>query len=200
MSFDLKKLMPWNWFKKEEEAQVGAAKLPVERVGAFLPAGSDPFLQMQQEMHRLLDEMWRNWGWPTSVAAASLPTLLKPRLDIEERENAYHITLELPGVEEKDISSRWKRTFCGSRRKNGTKCTSARGGSTASNAATVPFSAPSTCRQTPTKSGSKPVSRMGCLPSPSRKKRGAAVRGESFRFSEQGGWPGGALSVIMNYN
>jgi len=103
MSFDLKKLMPWNWFKKEEEAQVGAAKPPVERVGTFLPAGSDPFLQMQQEMHRLLDEMWRNWGWPTSVAAASLPTLLKPRLDIEERENAYHITLELPGVEEKDI-------------------------------------------------------------------------------------------------
>jgi len=32
-----------------------------------------------------------------------IPTLLKPRLDIKERENAYHITLELPGVEEKDI-------------------------------------------------------------------------------------------------
>lgn len=40
MGFDLNELAPWNWFKKEQEAQQGASSVPVTK--ASLPASPSP--------------------------------------------------------------------------------------------------------------------------------------------------------------
>ncbi len=115
---DLKKLAPWNWFKKEQETQ--QTTLPVhktEPAGAAreigepaLPAPFLPVLQLQREIDRLFHEAFRNFGlaWP-SMTMPSLPVpdwqrLLRPALDIHETETHYHIALELPGVEPKDVN------------------------------------------------------------------------------------------------
>ncbi len=114
---DLKKLAPWNWFKREQETQ--QTTLPVRKAepsGAVretgepaLPAPFLPVVQLQREIDRLFNEAFRNVGlaWP-SMTMPSLPApewqgLLRPALDIHETETHYHIALELPGVEPKDV-------------------------------------------------------------------------------------------------
>ncbi|MGB4467190.1 MAG: Hsp20/alpha crystallin family protein [Azovibrio sp.] len=106
MDLDLKKWAPWNWFKKEqEERQTASSALPVQRTPATSGAVS-PILQLHREMERLFDDTFRGFG--LSVPGLSpLPSewagMLKPALDIHETDKQYKITLEVPGVEEKDI-------------------------------------------------------------------------------------------------
>lgn len=111
MNFDLKKWAPWNWFKKEQDAQQGASHIPVAKADLPAnppPASLDPLLQLHREVDRVFDEAFRGFGlsWPRF----SLPTmasgwqgLLRPALDIQETDTQYRITLEVPGVDEKDI-------------------------------------------------------------------------------------------------
>jgi len=111
MGFDLNKLAPWNWFKKEQEAQQGAGSVPVAK--ANLPASSspsslDPLLQLHREVDRLFDDAFRGFGgrWPSLTlpsVVSEWPDLLRPSLDIHETDQQYRVTLEVPGVEEKDI-------------------------------------------------------------------------------------------------
>jgi HSP20 family protein len=114
---DLKRLAPWNWFKKEQETQQTA--LPVRRVESggtsreavesTLPTFLSPVLQLQREIDRLFNEAFRSFGlgWPTtmmpSLPSAEWQSFLRPVLDIYETETQYNITLELPGVEPKDV-------------------------------------------------------------------------------------------------
>ncbi len=105
MKLDLKKLAPWNWFKKEQEA----ATLPIERVrtDANVPAVvTDPLWQLHRELDRLIEASFRGWTqsllqWPT-VASEGV-AILRPSLDIEETDKEYIIRVEVPGVEEKDL-------------------------------------------------------------------------------------------------
>ncbi|MFO8154154.1 Hsp20/alpha crystallin family protein [Thioalkalivibrio sp.] len=111
MGFDLNKLAPWNWFKKEQEAQQGAGSVPVAK--ANLPASAplsslDPLLQLHREVDRLFDDAFRGFGgrWPSFTLPTMGPEwqdLLRPSLDIHETDQQYRITLEVPGVDEKDI-------------------------------------------------------------------------------------------------
>jgi HSP20 family protein len=107
MEFDLKKWAPWNWFKKEQEEQGSAAALPLQR-GA-LTTGSpalSPVLQLHREIDRLFDDAFRGFGLPALSMpglAPDWPGLLKPALDIQETDKQYRISLEVPGVEQKDI-------------------------------------------------------------------------------------------------
>ena len=111
MGLDLNKLAPWNWFKKEQEAQQGAGSVPVAK--ANLPASSspsslDPLLQFHREVDRLFDDAFRGFGgrWPSLTlpsVASEWRDLLRPSLDIHETDQQYRVTLEVPGVEEKDI-------------------------------------------------------------------------------------------------
>jgi len=111
MGFDLNKLAPWNWFKKEQEAQQGAGSVPVAKANlpaSPSPSSLDPLLQLHREVDRLFDDAFRGFGgrWPSltlpSVASEG-DDLLRPSLDIHETDQQYRITLEVPGVEEKDI-------------------------------------------------------------------------------------------------
>jgi HSP20 family protein len=101
---DLKKLAPWNWFKKEEEQQ--AVTLPVQRQGQLRP--HSPIAQFHQEIDRMFDNFFRGFGFPSmgldrehSLFAQN--EWLKPTLDIAAGEKEYTISVELPGVDEKDV-------------------------------------------------------------------------------------------------
>lgn len=107
MDFEFKKLAPWNWFKKEQEEQQAAASLPVQRNDLPVAAGAvSPILQLHREIDRLFDDAFRGFGFPALAVPgwpSEWPGMLKPALDIQETDQQYRITFEVPGVEEKDI-------------------------------------------------------------------------------------------------
>ena len=81
---DLKKLAPWNWFKKEQEQE------------------------QHSEIDRLFERTFRGFGLPTFRPDRDLfPDIqanwLKPMLDIRATENEYSIAVELPGVEANEV-------------------------------------------------------------------------------------------------
>ncbi|GAB4400123.1 MAG: small heat shock protein sHSP20 [Rhodoferax sp.] len=112
MNLDLQKWAPWNWFKKEQDADQSERKVAVGGVddGLGSPARSlDPLLQLHRDVDRLFDEAFRGFGlaWPRMMRVAPpvapASTWLRPALDIQATDQHYLITLEVPGVDEKDI-------------------------------------------------------------------------------------------------
>ncbi|SFC30364.1 HSP20 family protein [Marinospirillum celere] len=105
---DLAKLNPWNWFKHEEPHQQEAA-VPVKRENypeTQRPSGfPEDFFQLHREMDRLFAETFKNLGWPTRSLGLKPEASLSfsPKLDVASADKEYTITLEAPGLEEKDI-------------------------------------------------------------------------------------------------
>ncbi len=104
---DMKKWVPWNWFKKEEEN--AGANLPVRRTRMQPPTegGYHPVAFLQQEIDRVFNDFFD--GWPSlGLGRAMLPGLaegmLKPTLDLSANDKEYTISVEIPGVDEKDVS------------------------------------------------------------------------------------------------
>lgn len=84
----LKKLTPWNWFR--DDMVPSSDLLPSLR-------GDDAFTRMHREMDRMLE---------TFLGSGQLPSdalVLKPSVDIAESKKAYRISVEVPGIEPKDI-------------------------------------------------------------------------------------------------
>lgn len=101
---DLKKLAPWNWFKKEEEQHPVA--LPVHRSGAT--HHPDPVARFHQEIDRMFDSLFRGFGFPAlgfgrDPGPLAQTEWLRPTLDIAASDGEYTISVELPGVDEKDV-------------------------------------------------------------------------------------------------
>ncbi|MBY5835713.1 Hsp20/alpha crystallin family protein (plasmid) [Rhizobium leguminosarum] len=64
------------------------------------PLGLDPFTSFRREIDRLFDGFFA----PTvDAATANTAGSLWPSVDLHETDQAYNITAELPGLEEKDI-------------------------------------------------------------------------------------------------
>ena len=78
-------LSPWNWWRSES-------------------AKDNPIVSLQKEIDRIFDDFSEGLNWPTGFAPAKggEPTLA-PRLDVAETDKSYEISVELPGVEEKDL-------------------------------------------------------------------------------------------------
>lgn len=91
------KLSPWNWLRNEE-SDTGSGSTPVRSSGGEV----SPLLGIHQELDRWMDRMMGQFGMPSSVAGEA-PSLLRPSVDIAEREKEYVISVEVPGVEEKDL-------------------------------------------------------------------------------------------------
>lgn len=93
---DLQKWSPWNWFRSEgQDAPAGGEP----RRGELAPLAG-----MHQELDRWMDGMLRQFGLPSlDTRFGEMPELLRPRLDITERDDDYLISVEVPGVEEQDI-------------------------------------------------------------------------------------------------
>jgi len=106
---DIKKLAPWNWFKKEED-EAGAV-VPVQRDESKSSYADDnslkPLIQLHREMDRLFDNAFRGFGIAPFRSEIFSPLtasgLLKPQIDISATDNEYSIAVEVPGVDEKDV-------------------------------------------------------------------------------------------------
>lgn len=106
---EIKKLAPWNWFKKQDEH--AGRPLPVRHDEARdrSQAPGHPLAQFHQGMDRLFNSLLSDFGAPAPFRSlvSLLPdvstTLLKPTLDIASTDKAYTVAVEIPGVDEKDV-------------------------------------------------------------------------------------------------
>jgi HSP20 family protein len=93
-------LTPWNWFKKEEQQQAVRSKSPGRS-----SVSNQPLVRLHNEIDQLFDNVFQ--GFPLSPFRMpqewSKEAMLFPQLNIAENKNEYVITVDAPGVEEKDI-------------------------------------------------------------------------------------------------
>ena len=93
-----------------------ATKLPVkteeEAKKSSEPRAWHPFESLRQEMNRLIDDLDRDfWRAPFRRSVFDVDPFWRreltwaaaPAVDIAEKDNAYEVTAELPGLDEKDI-------------------------------------------------------------------------------------------------
>jgi HSP20 family protein len=101
MDINVRKWIPWNWFRNEEEHE----GVPVRRSTGNVPERhDDPLAAVHHEIDRLFSRLLQ----PFEHATHGLPTrsprlLLKPSVDIKEHARAYVVKLEVPGVDEQDV-------------------------------------------------------------------------------------------------
>lgn len=101
---DTSKLNPWNWFRKEEGHDVLTPALRAPRKLGTELYGSP----LVSAMENLMDSMFRDslfrmdpsGGRPLQRA---MEAVLRPNLDISSDADEYRISVELPGVDEKDV-------------------------------------------------------------------------------------------------
>lgn len=104
---DIKKLNPWNWFKHEEKSTV-----PV-RDSEQTPSYHQPLanvMQLHREIDRLFDDAFR--GFPSisrppfrgSLINGDVMSTFQASVNISSDDRQYTITLEAPGMEQKDLS------------------------------------------------------------------------------------------------
>lgn len=113
---DLKKIVPWNWFKKEEEWS--SQTVPVKHKGQRQPPRQfySSLAQMHQEMNQMFDNFFKGFGslparspggsslWDEGFFPGPLTEgLLKPTIDIGATDKEYAISVEVPGVDQKDV-------------------------------------------------------------------------------------------------
>jgi HSP20 family protein len=84
--------------------------IPWRRSGGLMPWRRDdgPFGSMRREIEslhrdidRVFDELWSG-RWPSWPAELSRSEIM-PQLDMTEDDEAFHINVELPGMDEKDL-------------------------------------------------------------------------------------------------
>lgn len=76
------------------------------RRSGLSPYGRDPFATFRQQMDRLFDDFFtpvagegRAFATPGGAGASSI----QPSIDVDETEQAYTVTAELPGIAEQDV-------------------------------------------------------------------------------------------------
>ncbi len=84
-------LVPWS----RKDREVG-----LQRSEQWRPEGSEvsPFLSLHREMNRLFDEAFRDFGLLGGRFSHSWP-----HVELTEAEDGYQLTVELPGMGEKDV-------------------------------------------------------------------------------------------------
>jgi HSP20 family protein len=106
---NLQQFNPWNWFK-HEEAQPQST-IPVKRsdkpADKNLPSTGASVMQLHREIDRLFDDAFR--GFPTLGSrwfdqGVFSPAVFEARLNVASDDKNYHVSLEVPGMTEKDIS------------------------------------------------------------------------------------------------
>lgn len=106
---NLKKLAPWNWLKKEEEDSI--ASVPAKHAGSWAKYDQgglfQPMMQLHREMDRLFENAYRGFDFSPLQSEFFQPLsasgLLKPQVDIGATDKEYTITVEVPGVDEKNV-------------------------------------------------------------------------------------------------
>jgi HSP20 family protein len=103
----MKKWIPWNWFKKEEDT---GTSVPVQRTSPDeqLPALSGSLARFHQEVDRLFDQAFRGlnvspFGFNRPLWPRMNDGMLRPTLDLGATDKEYTVSVEVPGVDEKDV-------------------------------------------------------------------------------------------------
>lgn len=111
MTNEAKKWMPWNWFKDEENEDRSKFKRFSRDDLPDFPKPSrqqmEPLLNMQREFERLMDKMSsqiQQAGFGFGDGGANENALFKPQIDIRESKKNYVIEIDVPGVDEKDVT------------------------------------------------------------------------------------------------
>jgi HSP20 family protein len=108
---NINKLAPWNWFTKEHEQE--GSKLPSAGQETH-PLQGSPLMQLHRDLDRLFSDVWRDFPFGTNPPGRTLGALepaawLKPTLDIAANGKEYSVSVELPGVDEKDVQLELER-------------------------------------------------------------------------------------------
>lgn len=97
---EMKHWTPKSWLRKERETLLPQSR---QFPDPYMPSGFySSLMRMQQDFDRVfssLPSLWRQESTMSSVNAANFI----PDMDILEKDKEYCITLEVPGIEEKDI-------------------------------------------------------------------------------------------------
>lgn len=107
---NLEKLKPWNWFKHEDSTNAVNRQVPVTREQGG--TAGDSLMRLHQEMDRWFDEISASFGLPSASrrpfgsesSAASLANFYRPQIDVGADSNSYEIKLDVPGIDESDLS------------------------------------------------------------------------------------------------
>lgn len=106
---ELKKLAPWNWFKKEEEMTHAVPVKHGEGEKTYLPEHQyEPMVRLHRDIDQLFNHFFK--GFAPSFQGSATPfslsqsVLFKPQVDLSASDKEYVLTVEIPGVNEKDIS------------------------------------------------------------------------------------------------
>lgn len=110
---NMQQLNPWNWFKHEDSSRLST--IPVKRAAnepeqKSLPERKHfPVFQLHREIDRLFDEAFRGFGAPSLYSDwfgddAFNRIDFQAKLNVASDDNNYHVSLEAPGLTEKDIT------------------------------------------------------------------------------------------------
>ncbi len=110
---NMQQLNPWNWFSHEQSKTT--TTIPVKRsdssdqAPAITRGDQFPMLRLHQEIDRLFNDAFNGFGLP-SLGGKLFDDNVFARAGFEAKVNIasddknYHITLEAPGLTEKDLS------------------------------------------------------------------------------------------------
>lgn len=107
---NINKLNPWNWFKHEEE-QDKKNNVPIkcnDQISAQHTFNNT--MQLHQEIDRLFDDAFRGFTsinhsplWD-KIMDSDFTLTFRANVNISSSDKQYTITLEAPGMEQKDLS------------------------------------------------------------------------------------------------
>ena len=101
---ELKRLAPWNWFSKEEELE---RAVPVNKLPGKGGVTTKNRAQLQPGFEGLFNNLMGN-ALQELIGENQTPLgaygLLKPQVDLRAEDKKYVLTVEIPGVTEKDVT------------------------------------------------------------------------------------------------
>lgn len=106
-----KNLIPWDWFKHEEKSRDDQTTIPVKQ-GEIANSyrNANPVMQLHDEIDRIFNDTLYRFGMPSLRSRLFEPASLmgddffKPSLNVSSTDNNYVISVEIPGMNEKDVS------------------------------------------------------------------------------------------------
>ena len=106
---DIKKLAPWNWFKKENGDNVQTIPVKYNKGKDRNRHSARPLSVLNDEVERLFNDFFSGFGLSSSShrlrgLEGITGSVLKPRLDLGATEKEYTVSVEIPGGSEKDVT------------------------------------------------------------------------------------------------